>query len=524
MGWSGKPWTALLIIIASGCTTAGSAQQDHAAPGPFWTAYSGRHIYAPTFAWQDTSGAATEYRVRVAGLELVTPEPWADLAPIWDGLAEGPLEIDIRGVSASGATVFRDTVATIKSPGFNPARIATYSHPRANGMRGLETVLGLGKVQHWLDPGGPDPGYALWVHPSKLMGVLSQGLLFLSKTSDDPEVRRQARAVSIEVATFLLSLREPAGAPLEGWTQTYWDGVDRGAHPIYMDQLMVNYPSEAAQAFLDLFDATADSMWFEAALDIAGTYARTQRDDGTWPLLMTRSEGAAVGEKLLVPVSILYLLDRLSGQYGVETYREVREAAYAWTMANPVRTYAWEAQFEDTRPRRLYQNLAQREAAMFARLLFETSQDPADIQLAEELVQFVEDQFVIWDPSDAVTRTNWFREGMKWNGDRTDGRPGKDWFLPSVLEQYAFYTPIAWATSNVLRTYCAGYEATGNESYRDKARALSMALVDAQAFQPTSAFHGHGEIPTHLREVLPEQNWLNNSVYAAQTLVEASCL
>ena len=155
---------------------------------------------------------------------------------------------------------------------------------------------------------------------------------------------------------------------------------------------------------------------------------------------------------------------------------------------------------------------------MFARLLFETSKDPEDLRLADELLLFVEDQFIIWDHSDSVTRTDWFPDGMKWNGNRTDGRSGKDWFLPSVLEQYAFYTPIAWASSNVLRAYCADYDATGNGAYRDKARALSMALVEAQEF------HLSGEIPTHLREVLPEQNWLNNSVYTAQTLVEASCL
>ena len=513
---------AVAMSVASGCTTmtppGGHVGSDTAEAGPFWTVYSGRHIYAPTLAWEDTSGLVTEYHLRVNDLGLVTPEPWADLSSIWEDLDEGRLQIALRGVSASGATVFQDTIATIKSPGFSLDRIASYRNPRENGIQGLEAVLRLDKVQHWLDPGGPDPGYALWVHPSKLMGVLSQGLLFLSQTTDNPEVREQARSVALELGTFLLGLREPAGAPLEGWTHTYWDGVERGAHPIYLDQIMVNYPSEAAQAFLNLFDATSDSTWFVAALDIAETYARTQRDDGTWYLLMRREDGSAVGTKLLVPVSILTFLDRLYDQYGVETYHAVREAAFAWTMTNPVQTYAWEAQFEDTRPKRQYRNLSQREAAMFARLLFETSSAAEDIELAEELLRFVEDQFVVWNHSDAVTRTNWFRDGMKWNGNRTDGRVGKDWLLPSVVEQYAFYTPIAWATSNVLRTYCAGYEATGNEVYRDKARALSMALVEAQAF------HRSGEIPTHLREVLPEQNWLNNSVYSAQTLVEASCL
>ncbi len=515
----------VVAITVAGCATdqteefTGLSSVVHGEPGarPFWNIHAGRYIYPPSISWTDTT-ASVQYQLSINGNAATTQESWINLATLWDELETGFVTIAIRGLDDDGETVFRDSLTTIKSPGFRVAAIDDYQNPGDEGLLGLRTVLALEKVRHWLDPGGPDPSYPLWVHPSKLMGMLSQNMLYLSQIANDVQTADEALRVSREAASFLLSLREPEDTPLAGWTHTYWDGVDRGAHPIWMDQIMTNYPSEAALAFLDLFDETADSTWYDASLLIANTYRRVQREDGTWNLLMRRSDGSGVGEKLMIPVSVLTFLDRLHNQYGVEDFVSVRNDALNWIMRNPVQAYAWEAQFEDTRPKRRYRNLSQRPAAGFAQVLFESSSDPADLRLAHELMLFVEDQFIVWDHSDPVTRTNWFRPEMKWNGNRPDGTPGKDWFLPAILEQYAFYTPIAWGTADVIYAYCAGYDATGNEEYRSKARALSQSLISAQEY------HGTGEIPTHLREVLPEVNWLNNSTYSARALMEASCL
>lgn len=55
---------------------------------------------------------------------------------------------------------------------------------------------------------------------------------------------------------------------------------------------------------------------------------------------------------------------------------------------------------------------------------------------------------------------------------------------------------------------------TGTEIYRAKGESLINTLTVAQAY------HGGGEIPTHLRHVLPELNWLNCSVYPAIGMIE----
>ncbi len=482
---------------------------------PFWNQYSGRYIYPPAFEIRDSTDWSDPYIVESGPHSVELSSSTDNISSLWSRLDPGFVTLTFRHATEEDDGFIYD-ISTIKSPGFSDSLLTGYQHPADRGVVGLEAVYRKPAVQHWLSPGGPDPDYQLWVHPSKLMGVLSQGMLFLSRETDNVEVASGSRSAAIAIGEFLLDLSEPPGSSLAGWPPSYWDGVERGDHPIYMSQIMSLYPSEAGMAFLDLYDATQDEKWRQAAVAIAEKYQETQRADGTWSLLINRETGEGVGSKLLVPVSVLYFLDRLSEQYGEKQYQQVRNAAFNWIMENPVISYAWDAQFEDTRPKITYKNLSHREATNFAKLLFRTTNDSANLALAEHLMAFVEDQFVIWTHDDAVTKKNWFRDGLKWNGTTDDG--GKDWFLPAALEQYAFYTPIAGTTSNVIHAYCAGYEATGKSVYRDKARALSMSLVRAQHY------HGTGEIPTHLRKELPEDNWLNNSVYSAQTLVDASCL
>ena len=351
------------------------------------------------------------------------------------------------------------------------------------------------------------------------MGVLAEGMVFLHRHSDDPVVSRDALGIATAAAEFLLTLREPPGAALANWPPSYWDGVDGGEHPTYMSQIMTLYPAEAAMAFLDLYDATNEDRWWNATLEIAATYAERQLPNGTWPLLMRRSDASPVTDKMLVPVTVINFFDRLSEQYDVQDYVDLRARAYDWILRNPLKTYAWDAQYEDTRPRATYKNLSHREAAGFARLLLSTSQHPDTLEIAKDLLAFVEDQFIVWSHEDEMTKRNWFKDGSKWNGALSeDPAGGKDWFLPATLEQFAFRTPIAGATSNMIHAFCTAFEATGETIYRDKARALTRSIVAAQQH------HGGGEIPTHLRQTLPEESWLNNSVYAARTLVDGSCL
>ena len=126
-------------------------------------------------------------------------------------------------------------------------------------------------------------------------------------------------------------------------------------------------------------------------------------------------------------------------------------------------------------------------------------------------MRLVEDGFVIWDASDAVTREALFKPGSRWSG--LDPDFGLDWFLPAAVEQYAFFTPINASSADLIEAWLAAYKATGRRDYLAKAAALATTLTVAQRY------FGGGEIPTHLRQVQPELNWLNCSVEAADTLL-----
>jgi hypothetical protein len=510
--------SVLLVCMTLGATVTYSQDGGQIASpeGVFWNRHSGRFIYPPAFDFASRPYAAA-YRFSIRSLtdgETITFDanrPDASLGPIWSRLPVDSLLLLVDAVTTDSTLVPVAERRFIKSPGFDTSLATISADLAAVGLQSLDSLYRSPRVQHWLEYGTPNPDYPLWVYPAKVMGATVRGMAHFSRLTDDREESRKALEAARIIADFMLDLKEPEGSPLAGWPPVHWAGVEPENHPVYEGEFMVQFPAEAAWALLDLYDVTGDSKYYEAVVAIADRYEALQREDGTWYLLL-RSETGEPGRKKnpVVPVYMIELFDRLDNQYGEVKYRDSRARAFDWIMRNPVSTFAWEAQFEDTRPKPSLQNLAYREAALTAKLLLA---DPETVPLGELVLRFVEDQFVIWKPGDPVLYRNWFSpRNRKWNGN--DPETGKDWFLPAVLEQYAFFTPIAGATATVMDVYVAAYEATGKEEYRLRASALASTIAKAQQY------HGGGEIPTHLRRTLPEKNWTNNGVFAALKLIE----
>lgn len=344
------------------------------------------------------------------------------------------------------------------------------------------------------------------------MGATVRLMCALATATGNPAQALMAETAARRVADFLLDLREDSAHAMAGWPPTHWRGVEPLNHPVYESEHMTPYPAEGAWSLLDLYDLTGDQRYFDAVIGIADRYRHLQREDGTWYLILDRATGQAGRRKNpLVPIYVIELIDRLKAQYGVSDFDDVRDRAFAWIMDNPVKSFGWEAQFEDTRPKPTLENLAYREATLIAKLLFG---DPETLEIGLEILRFVEDQFVVWEADDPILFRNWFRSGSHWNGN--DPQTGKDWILPAAMEQFAFYTPLAGATATVLDAYVEAYLVTGRSLFLEKARALAGGMIAAQAF------HGGGEFPTHMRRELPELNWTNNSGYAALMLVKWS--
>ena len=67
--------------------------------------------------------------------------------------------------------------------------------------------------------------------------------------------------------------------------------------------------------------------------------------------------GKPVTNNICIPVDIINFFNRLIEQYGFREYDKYSSKAFNWIKENPLRTFNWEAQFEDMEPTKSYKNL-----------------------------------------------------------------------------------------------------------------------------------------------------------------------
>jgi hypothetical protein len=513
---------ALLLVVAAGASAWGQDMMEPVRPGqpgsrPFWNAHAQRFIFPPAFDVKEVAGVDRYLYTLVSSADSLprafeSTKPWHPLTPIWNALPLGVISLSIAAISGGDtALLFERTF--MKSPAFDgtvPAPAYDYAE---SAQRCLRDLFHQEKLQVWLTTGKPFAYYPKYAYPAKMVGAVIEGMATYASIARDSAEARAALAIAESAAAFLQSITFPPGSPLGGWPPTFWEDIDHDIHPIYPDEVLATEPARTGMAYLTLAEATGNRHHLEAARKIADTYIRTQLPSGSWYQRMRITDGSPKEQNLLVPTLIIMFLDRLGRQDPHGEYARTSNRAYRWILEHPLRTYNWEAQFEDTRPRALYRNLSHREPVQFAALLFRRGENnPELLREARELLRFAEDAFVVWSPDDPVLSAQLFRPGSRWNGN--DPYFGSDWFVPAAVEQFVFFTPISSSSAAYIEAYAAAYRATGERQYLDRARALASTLTHAQRYW------GGGEIPTHLRRVMPELNWLNVSVASAEALLE----
>ena len=485
---------------------------------PFWNRNATRFIFAPAFEFGEVEGAA-RYRflahcAQDTTFEWLSDKPWKPIpAEIWRAMPVGYVELTAVAVDTQG-----DSIGLAGKRRFY--RAAVFHGPYGEQARdyvesarmGLAFLFRSSWLQNWLKNGEPDPSYALYCYPSKMIAAVINGMIQYARM--EPARATDALQIASTAARYLIRISEPGDSPLAFFPPTYWpqhirddveyDKVDAPwaikTSRQKQGQIMLIYPAEVAQAYLNLFEVTTDSALFSAAVRIADTYEKLYKLHGYWPLLIEGATGAVLAENPTDEGVVLPLIVRLRKSFHLTRYNElVRQVEAKWKQR--MQTFSFEGQFEDQRIVGDYQNLANGPALEAARFLFDSANgNTSMLAKAEEFLRFAEDQFVVWSDPIPEPRPGYF---------------SVNWFIfPCALEQYSCYSPIDAHAAAFIAAFQKAYVATGRDIYLAKAISLANSMTRAQ--DPET-----GRYPTWwMKNRYDAPGWLNCAVADAQAMAE----
>ncbi len=487
---------------------------------PFWNVNSSQFTFAPQLEFPEIPGArtylftATDSEGREHSFEA--DSPIAPLTPIWRDIPEGFVSLKVEALHIRGERYLSGARTFWKCAPFPgradlPPRARSYREAARLAFRFLFRDPA---TQYWLLHGVPDPSYFGNVYPSKMISSIVNAMVACAEM--EPEYAEKAILLARRAADYLLSITYPAGTPLAGLPPTYsFRGLDRenvNRNAVAAEgrefTLMTIYPASVGSAYLKLAAATGDERYFAAARTIAEYYAASVLPNGSWYLLLDAKTGAPIGENCCKHFGILHFLKAYGERTGEARFGEMAQRYFDYISSCCLDDYDWEGQFEDVKLTSNYHNLTHLTAdQMISYIAKNEADDPARLAIAEELVRYVEDQFVVWG------------RYAPWNRSLS---PGGTFHSPAALEQYEWYVPIDGSTCAVARAFIDLYAATGNRLYFEKACALGDTVTRMQ--NPET-----GYIPTHWMSADPAKDdynpWINchiGSAFSMLYLAEAT--
>lgn len=479
---------------------------------PFWNQASHQFIYAPAFDYKTVPGAAS-YKFDIISLvdsshyNFQSSVPYAPLSPVWTDIPIGYFNLKAIAFNSEGKELeVAGEGKYYRAAYFNGVYHAPAMAYDKSAMTALNNLLNKDFVNYWFQHKTNDPSYEYYRYPAKIWSALIIGAVTQARLkANSPEASHYIELARI-VADELMRVSFKAGSPLEYHPPTYrgYETLFKKVTPhIKTDSHLMIQSADAGNAYLDLYDITKDKKYFDAARRIAATYLKTQLANGSWYMFINVNTGKPAAPNIAIPTSTINYFDRLTRDYKVLGLEEATKKAVKWMMENPLRTYDWQGMFEDIGPRQPYSNHSREQVCdMAVYLLKNAKADPRNLPLAEDLIRFAEDQFVIWEKPVSSKKNN-ERQGDAWKS--------VNWILPGVQEQYTFWEPVGRSAGIMMETYRTAYNVTGKDIYLAKAKSI------ANTFTVVQKEHG-GDYPT-LFSAYKSNFWLNSVVYPAKMMM-----
>ena len=483
----------------------------------FWNINSSQFMFVPSFIFPVIPGAK-EYIFTASDSKgevhtFTADSPTAPLTPIWKDIAVGLVELRVEAVHfrsnkkyLAGARTFYK-IAPFPGRKALPPRACSYKECAVKAFR---YVFNDPTTQYWLNCGKPDPDYYHNVYPSKMISSIIGAMIAYAEL--EPENAQKAIKLAANAADYLLSITYDEASAVAGLPPTYsFEGlnkeiVDKNAPAAdgRKDMLMMIYPANAGSKYLQLAKVTGDEKYFKAAERIAQYYKNNVLPNGSWYLLVSSQTGKPESDNCCLSFGILEFLNEFYIYTKDESYHELERNYYNYLAKNYLENYNWEGQFEDTVLTGNYRNLTHLEAdCMINYITNNLSDDAQMIKEAEELMRFVEDQFVVWD------------EFAAWGTHYVEGE--SYWYSPAAMEQYLWYVPIDGSTAAVMKAFLNMYSVTNDKLMLEKACALGDSITRMQNSET-------GVIPTHwMKKDCSEKLhnfWINCHIGAAFNMMK----
>lgn len=489
-------------------------RQGKSGQTPFWNKYAFTFTFAPAFDFAAVDGAAEYVFAAVSHTGKVcrftAQRPDANLSPIWLDIPVGQVSLKVAALDGQG-----NVIAVAGERTFHKG--APYNGPYRNegfdysdsAKTALKKLFELGYIRNWLKTGEPDPNYydaaVGYQYAAKIIGAVIDGAVLYAGITPRPDDADEVLEIGTRAADYLLTRHYPKGYALEYFPPTY-DKMETNQH-MDVKNAMPMYGTEVGTAYLGLYKITGDEKYYDAALKIAEGFKRLQLDSGTWYLMVEAQSGKPVYPNLINPQEVIEYLEIFINQYDRKDFQAAVDRALKWTFDNPMKNFNWQNQFEDSLPTDAYKNLTHIQASAFAKYLFERSpQHPEYIDMAKELLRYVEDQFVVWShPPYLEPRISAIWPAESYATDK--------WIFPCVCEQYGFWQPVNASSAVVIAAFRQAYIATGEKIYLSKAKDLADTIVFAQQK------YNDGRYLTYLTTI-ERDFWINCAVATAKVMLE----